>query len=44
MLIFKNKAYPAARGQCYKTNSAVIYCHFRLNYHRNIYNMEFTLE
>jgi hypothetical protein len=26
------------RGQCYKTNTAVIYCHFRLNYHRNIYN------
>ncbi len=33
-----------AWGQCYKTNTAVIYCHFRLNYHRSIYNIEFTLE
>ncbi len=31
-------------GQCYKTNASVIYCQFRLNYHRNIYNIEFTLE
>jgi hypothetical protein len=33
-----------ARGQCYKTNTVVIYCHFRLNYYRNIYNIKFTLE
>jgi hypothetical protein len=33
-----------SRGQCYKTNTTVIYCHYRLNYHRNIYNIEFTLE
>jgi hypothetical protein len=32
------------RGQCYKTNTGVIYCHFRLNYHWNIYNIEFSLE
>jgi hypothetical protein len=32
------------RGQCYKTNTVVIYCHFRLNYRRNIYNIKFTLE
>jgi hypothetical protein len=31
-------------GQCYKTNTAVIYCHFKLNYHRNVYNIEFTLQ
>jgi hypothetical protein len=31
-------------GQCYKTNAAVNYCHFRLNNHRNIYNIDFTLE
>jgi len=31
-------------GQCNKTNTAAIYCHFILNYHRNIYNIEFTLE
>jgi hypothetical protein len=31
-------------GQCYKSNTAVIYCHFRLNYTRNIYNIKFTLE
>jgi hypothetical protein len=24
-------------GQCYKTNTTVIYCHFRLHHHRNIY-------
>ncbi len=30
-------------GQCYKTNTVVIYCHYRLNYYRNIYNIEFTL-
>jgi hypothetical protein len=23
------------RGQCYKTKTPVIYCHFRLNYHGN---------
>jgi hypothetical protein len=32
------------RAQCYKTNTAVIYCRFRLNYHRNIYNIKFILE
>jgi hypothetical protein len=31
-------------GQMLKTNTTVIYYHFRLNYHRNIYNIEFTLE
>jgi hypothetical protein len=31
-------------GQCYKTNTAIIYCHFKLNYHSNFYNIEFTLE
>ncbi len=30
-------------GHCYKTNTVAIYCHFRLNYHSNIYNIEFTL-
>jgi hypothetical protein len=37
-------AWTNTRGQCHKTNTAVIYCHFRLNYHRNIFNIEFTLE
>ncbi len=32
------------RGQCYKTNTTVMYCHFRLNYQISIYNIEFTLE
>jgi hypothetical protein len=32
------------RDRCYKTNTTVIYCHFRLNYHTNSYNIEFTLE
>ncbi len=32
------------RGQCYKTNTVVIYCHFMLNYRSNFYNIEFTLE
>jgi hypothetical protein len=32
------------RGQCYKTNTAVMYCHFRLNCGSNIYNIEFTVE
>jgi len=30
------------RGQCYKTNTVVIYCHCRLNYHKNIYNINLT--
>jgi hypothetical protein len=43
--ISRNQLYDSAtRGQCYKTNFAAIYCLFRLNYHRNIYNIEFTLE
>jgi hypothetical protein len=29
-------------GLCYKTNTAVIYCNFRLNYRSNFYNIEFT--
>jgi hypothetical protein len=31
-------------GLCYKTNTAIIYCNFRLNYRSNFYNIEFTLE
>jgi hypothetical protein len=33
-----------ARGQCYKTNTMVIYPRFRLNYYYSPYNIEFTLE
>ncbi len=40
---FKRKS-KVSSSQCYKTNTAVIYCHIRLNYHRNIYNIEFNLE
>ncbi len=29
-------------GLCYKTNTAVMYCNFRLNYRSNFYNIEFT--
>ncbi len=44
LYIFCRSLIDDSRGQCYRTNTAVIYCHFRLNYHRNIYNIEFTLE
>ncbi len=30
--------------QCYKTNTAIIHCNFRLNYWSNFYNYEFTFE
>ncbi len=30
------------QGQCYKANTAVIYCHFRLNCCSNFHNIEFT--
>ncbi len=30
--------------QCYNTNTAVIYCHFGLNYHSNVYKIDFTKE
>ncbi len=32
------------RGLCFKTNTPVIYCHLRLNYFSNLYDIEFTLE
>ncbi len=31
-------------GQCCKTNTAVNYFHFTLNYNSNFYNTEFALE
>ncbi len=31
--------YIGPRGQCYKTDTAVINCHFRLNYCSNFYNI-----
>jgi len=34
--------YQVPEGQCYRT--LVIYCHVRLNYGSNFYNIEFTLE
>ncbi len=37
-------SYIGPRGQCYKTDTAVINCHFRLNYCSNFSNIEFTLE
>jgi hypothetical protein len=43
-LYCKVESLGLTRGQRYKTNTAVIYCHFRLKYHRNIYNIDFTLE
>jgi hypothetical protein len=31
-------------GQCYKTNTVVIYFHFSYNYHSDFYYIQFTLE
>ncbi len=41
-LFLKRFYSTGSRGRCYKTNTVVIYCYFRLNYRCNVFNIEFT--